>query len=145
MTGERTIRDVLYPDQCYPLGLDPDMILDRDCPTCEGCGHLARQRYHDGVPMVEHPCPDCKGTGREVVHVIVAVTPDDKRALQLMSGIAFDCETTVTQIMRELRIGRAVLASKVTDTGRVQMPPPDGVLVTSAEAYHNWLLAQGEA
>jgi hypothetical protein len=44
-----------------------------------------------------------------------------------------------------MRIGRAVLASKVTDTGRVQMPPPNGVLVTSAEAYHGWLLAQGEA
>jgi len=74
MTGERTFRDILAPFGQFfgrTFDVDIDQVYDRRCQACEWRSRPAAL------------CVICHGTGREVVHVIVAVTPDDLTAMRI--------------------------------------------------------------
>ena len=83
--SERALRDILVPFGwsglvCKTLDLDPDAILDRDCPTCGGIGRVKGQYLggttHPRAIAIEGfatPCPDCDGTGRQPVAIVMVV------------------------------------------------------------------------
>lgn len=96
-------------DYLKALGLDPETVLERMCETCEGAGRIKGPSFG---PMTRGftlpPCPDCDGSGWITVNRITVVPthhpgppgPD------------------IAEMLRALRIGRAVLAS----TPRVHGP-----------------------
>jgi hypothetical protein len=153
MTGERTVRDaIVHPlrtsreiagDIYSNLGLDPDTILDRDCPMCEGQG----VEFAGDDDDIGDACETCKGAGREVVHVIVAVPAEVAAIVERFGCDGWDVVRDILDALnnpdvRAMQIGRAVLGGKLVG---LLVRKPNGDHVKHADDYHRWLLAQGEA
>ena len=127
--SERALRDILVPFGwsglvCKTLDLDPDAILDRDCPTCGGIGRVKGQYLggttHPRAIAIEGfatPCPDCDGTGRQPVAKVMVVPIEVADAIRdghVFTSLVHECCTRPDppDDERALRIGRAVLASQ---------------------------------
>lgn len=127
--SERTIRDVMLDDPatCINmgivgevlglLGLDPNVVLDKDCETCT---------LDDGTraAVPGDDCPDCDGTGRVEVNRVVVGPPCTcgDRFTDHVAHSAYSPCYHPAQIpddgtvigpadQQALRIGRVVLAS----------------------------------
>ena len=160
---DRTVRDILVPFGwsglvCKTLDLDPDAILDRDCPTCGGIGRVKGQYLggttHPRAIAIEGfatPCPDCDGTGRQPVAKVMVVPicvcgqngtlsvhhRSDGPCYHVDNGMTDDDE-------RALHIGRAVLACVEVDNDYVEEVELHGTRHYAAVGLLDALVAAGE-